>query len=273
MSPGIQCYALDLRELYSHQADRTKFETRWREFARSASDHEAIFQRDGECLLYQTESFLPELADERAPVLFVLGNPASQSVRAGMCFAFEHGARVEHRFWRALRMGGWLSFSDADRGESDVAARNESRRTQLLAGTYQSPFLIGVEVFFSFPSPASAPRWAGVAGLAALFGRRALRSIAEAERRRLAATISRYQQSRGAVIACQRDAYEGLRDPSAVPYSSARARAGALSSASAAGHAVRLFGTLPTRLAHTHAFHEVLRRHREEIIASRLQRA
>ncbi|MGH3921668.1 MAG: hypothetical protein ACRDTT_02125, partial [Pseudonocardiaceae bacterium] len=147
--------------------------------------------------------------------------------------------------------------------------RNAARRTQLLSGQYQSPFRIGIDVFFTFPSPASAPRWSGVAGLKTLFGSRALRLIAEAERARLSTTIAQYMAKPGAVVAFQRDAYEGLRERSAPPYAATTARAGELSSASAAGCAVPLFGAPPTRLAHSHAFHAVLRAYAATITAAR----
>lgn len=154
-------------------------------------------------------------------------------------------------------------------GVTDATTRNARRRTQLLGGMYDSPFLIGIDVFFTFPSPASAPRWSGVAGLTTLFGRRALRVIAEAERARLAETISGYMpRGNGAVVAFQRDAYEGLRDATARPYASLDARSGALSSPSTAGRPVRLFGAPPTRLAHTHAFQKILRGYAQEIMAS-----
>lgn len=269
-SPGIHRYRLNLRDLYPNPTVRAQFEQRWHAFAACTPDHNDLFSLDGDSLVYPTESFLPQRTDRRPPVLLILGNPASQSVRSGMCFAFERGSRGEHRFWRALRVAEFLSFNDTDRiADAGAMTRNARRRAQLLSGAYDSPFLIGIDVFFTFPSPASAPRWSGVAGLATLFGRPALRVIAEAERARLADTISGYMpRDKGAVVAFQRDAYEGLRDVTARPYTSLEARAGTLSSASAAGRPVRLFGSPPTRLAHTHAFQEVLRRYAQEIKAS-----
>jgi hypothetical protein len=257
-TPGIHRYGLNLQTLYRDRADRRRFEHRWCDFAASDPDHADLFRRDDDMLIYPTESFLTRNVDTRPSVLLVLGNPASQSVRAGMCFAFERGSQYEHRFWRALRSTGWLSFNEPCLVEPDVAARNAQRRDQLLSGRYQSPFRLGIDVFFTFPSPASTPRWSGVSGLKTLFGSHAFRLIATAERERLAQTIARFMMTPGAVVAFQRDAYEGLRANAAPPYAAPIARDGLLASPSTAGHPVPLFGAPPTRLAHTRAFHQVL---------------
>jgi hypothetical protein len=269
ISPGIHRYALNLARLYPDPQSRDEFERRWKLFADSTPDHHGLFSRDDDWLVYPTESFLTQTPDGRIPVLLVLGNPASQSVRAGMCFAFERGSTQEHRFWRALRLAGWLSFNDADMTDADASTRNTRRRGQLIGGKYESPFRIGIDVFFTFPSPASAPRWSGVAGLTALFGRKGLRLIADAERARIADTIARYMPHEGAVVAFQKDAYEGLRQNSAPAYAAAAARAGELFSDSAADTSVSLFGAPPTRLAHTHIFQAVLRTYSASIMKSR----
>ena len=67
-----------------------------------------LFRCEADSIVYLTESFLPREQDGRPPLLLVLGNPASHSVRASMCFAFEKGQRTEHRFWRALAAANWL---------------------------------------------------------------------------------------------------------------------------------------------------------------------
>jgi len=270
ISPGIQQYALDLRQLYPDGSSRARFEARWEAFVDDNHEYRELFECRGDKLVYQTESFLPPSDSSRIPVLLLLGNPALQSVQAGMCFAFERGSLSEHRFWRALRAAGWLSFDDAHLANGDVAERNAARRKDLLNAAYESPFLIGIDVFFSFPSPASTPRWAGVAGLVRLFGQPAIRGIAAAERSRLGATIAAHVR-RGAVVAFQRDAYEYLRDPLARPYSVAAARAGTLSCRLAAGQPVRLFAAPPTRFAHTQAFRDVLHEYGRQISSRPLQ--
>lgn len=267
LRPGIQQYGLDLLQLYPDPVNRARFEERWQRFVTDNAAYNELFEYNGDMLLYQTESFLPQHADGRPSVLLILGNPALQSVQAGMCFAFERGSLVEHRFWRALRSAGWLSFGDAGLVNITVAARNASRRDRLFDGAYESPFQIGIDVFFSFPSPASTPQWAGVAGLTRLFGQSACRAIAAAERRRLSTPIAACAEH-GAVVAFQRDAYEYLRDPLDRPYTAAAARAGALSSRLAAEHPVRLFAAPPTRFAHTQAFRNVLDEYKRQIISA-----
>jgi hypothetical protein len=269
VSPGICRYRLNLGELYPDGKARARFEARWEEFARSTPDQRELFSREADAIVYCTEGFLPREHNGRTPLLLVLGNPASHSVRAGMCFAFEKDHAGEHRFWRALAAANWLTFHDtAGRPDDEVDARNARRRADLLAGRYESPFLVGIEVFFTFPSPASAPTWAGVVGLEKLFGRRALRLLAAAERSRLATTISGFVSGRGAVVAFQRDAYEGLRDHAAPPYTFADAREGGLRSSSAAGCPVRLFGAPPTRMAHAQMFRRALAEYAEAIAGS-----
>jgi hypothetical protein len=135
VSPGINRYRLNLAELYADSEARARIEARWEAFYRSAEDHRDLFSRDAEAIVYRTESFLPREHDGRTPVLLVLGNPASHSVRAGMCFAFEKGHASEHRFWRALAAANWLSFYDeAGRTHDSAEARNARRRADLLAG-------------------------------------------------------------------------------------------------------------------------------------------
>lgn len=265
---GIHRYRLDLRNIFPDSQARIQFERRWQEFCQGTPDYKGLFTRQDDYLFYSTESFVPRTEDTRTPVLLVLGNPALQSVHAGMCFAFERVERQEHRFWRALRAAGWISFEDTEIALlTDPTTRNAHRRNQLLSGTYHSPFLVGIEVFFTFPTPASMPRWSGVGGLVALFGRRAVRILADVERERLAVTIAGWVSRGGAVVTFQRDAYEGLRDPCSRPYSNVDARNGKLSSPSSAGYPVPLYGAPPTRLAHSQMFQDVLKRY--EVMISR----
>ena len=263
-TPGICRYSLDLAALYPNGAARGRFEARYLEFLASAPEHPDLFGRDGQRLIYLSESFLSRVVDDRPPVLLVLGNPGSRSVCAGMCFAFEQPGCREHRFWKALREVGWLRFKDDAAG--DVRRYNAERRKALLEGDYASPFRIGIDVFHTVPSGASHIKWGGVTGLHALFGREAMARIADAERLRLARTIADFAGEEGAVVAFQKDAYEGLRDALASSYSQEAARSGKLSGTTAAGEPVRLFGALPTRLAHTGTFREALTRIGETIL-------
>ena len=98
VSPGNSRYRLDLGELYLDSETLARFKARWDEFVASSADHESLFTREADSIVYLTESFVPREQDGRTPVLLVLGNPASHSVRAGMCFALEKGKHTEHRF-------------------------------------------------------------------------------------------------------------------------------------------------------------------------------
>lgn len=262
-SPGISRYTLDLSKLYDTRRERGAFEERWSQFVSATIDHASLFVKEDDQITYSTESFLPSETDNRQSVLLLLGNPASQSVRAGMCFAFEGSLGREHRFWSALRATGWLTFRDSIYRSAEE--QNAERRAALLSMAYESPFRLGLDVFFSFPSPASTPKWSGVAGLAALFGRKPLAQIALAERVRISGVIRRHLNSSGAVVAFQKDAYEQLRDSSAPAYTSEGARSAQLMSLSAGGAEVLLVCAPPTRLAHSSGFRRVLFTYAREI--------
>ncbi len=262
IGPGIWEHELSVATLYMERGDRARFWRRWDAFLLSGPEHGHIFRRVGEKLLYHTESFLPASDDGRPCLLLIFGNPASQSTKAGMCFAHEAGGR-EHRIWGALRDGGLLSFTSPAANESDPALANHARRTEILGMEYASDFRIGVDVLFSMPSPASDPRWSGVAGLRRLFGAVALRRIAEAEGARISNVIAR-ERCVGA-IAFQKDAYEALVDPTAPEYTLLRARAGSLWG-TLRDSRVPLTCAPPTRYAHTSQFRSILRQCRARFL-------
>ena len=112
-----------------------------------------IYRLDGDKLIYTTEELIPEKTDHRPPLLLVLGNPASHSVKAGMFFSFE-GTGREHRFWKSiLRPSGVLDLAlDED---LPVTERNARRREHILDLDYDSPYRLGLAVFISLPSAAS----------------------------------------------------------------------------------------------------------------------
>ncbi len=204
VGPGIQRMALDSRMLYPDRSERHQFEARLREFLKVDTSAKVINYQDG-VVSYLTESVVPAKLDSRPPMLLLFGNPAPESVRRKCFFAGEKNRR-EHRFWRALRESGIMSF---DEGACDTDA---SKTRAMLDLAYVSPFRIGLAVFYSMPSPASDPKWSGVAGLRRLFGARALREIAECEKRRVEGLISEFMlgQPGGAVLTFQKDAYLGV---------------------------------------------------------------
>ena len=88
--PGIQECHLDLTELHPDKHDRVIFKERWSDFCRSDKTDPGVYTlNDNDTLTYFSESLIPIETDERPPLLLLLGNPASHSVSAGMCFAFE----------------------------------------------------------------------------------------------------------------------------------------------------------------------------------------
>ena len=248
----IEC-ALDLAALYSSGSERDRFEARWPDFLASDPETSRVYHRDGDTLRYGTESFVSPCADDRPPLLLMLGNPASHSVVSGICFAYEGNNGREHRFWRGLRETKLLVFdSDAsDPGyQSDWQHAAEVRRRELKDSQYESPFRIGIAVYFSMPSPASAPKWSGVAGLVRLFGLKALRRIAVEEDRRIAQLVQGFMPSGGHMMTFQSDAYEGLRSDSSPRYGMKRALQGSLLGRYWGNESVLLAGAPPTRAMH-----------------------
>ena len=90
-----------------------------------------IYRLDGYRLIRTIEQLIPEKADHRPPLLLVLGNPATHSVKAGMFFSFEDAGR-EHRFWKSiLRPSGVLDIPIDE--DLKVEERNARRRERILA--------------------------------------------------------------------------------------------------------------------------------------------
>jgi len=258
LSPGLQESRLNLDLLYAEESDRTGFERKWPEFCASDQSNSGIFRREGHVLIFRTESLIPLELDDRPPLLMLLGNPASHSVDSGFCFASE-GTNREHRFWIALRKAGLLEF-DSDRSESRLPwqERNRIRKQELFGLEYHSPFRMGIAVYFSTPSAGSGSPWAGVAGLRKLFGARALRAIEIEEQRRIQGILREFVPTGAAVMAFQRDAYEGLRSKDTPAYALGSAKAGKLYGKCKYGADVLLVGAPPTRYLHSGKMQSVL---------------
>ncbi len=261
-SPTVFRHQMDLAQLYPNEPDRLAFEERWETFLNAVGDEKDVFEKKGDTLAYLTERLSSPSNGGRRPVLLLLGNPATHSVRAGVFFTSERGG-LEHRFWKGLRRTGWLSSPDEQ--ISDNEKKNEARRSQLLSGDYESPFRISLDVFFTFPTPASGRPWSGVAGLKRLFGRGVVAAIADEERTRLARIIAELAAEDGAIVAFQRDAYERIGGEEANPYSRSLALRGELISNKAAGQQVKLLGAPPTYCALWPGFRTALRRYRQFI--------
>ena len=136
-------------------------------------------------------------------MLLFFGNPAPESVWYRCFFASEKG-RLELRFWPILEKAGIISFKKTN---EDI---NTFRTRALFDLNYESPFRIGLAAFYSLPSPASD----GVAGLRKLFGARTFREITLCEKKRIESIVQEFigDDTHGAVIVFQKDAYLGVKD-------------------------------------------------------------
>ena len=206
IEPGIQRILLNTKELYSDPEKHRQFEGRLHKFLKVDTCYKIMSYSDG-VLSYFTESVIPVKQDLRPPLLLLFGNPAPDSVRHRCFFASEKGKR-EHRFWPILEKAGIISFKNTN---EDI---NTFRTRSLFDLNYESPFRIGLAVFYSMPSPASDLKWSGVAGLSKLFGARAFREITSCEKKRVESIIQEFigDDTHGAVIAFQKGAYLGIKD-------------------------------------------------------------
>ena len=101
---------IDLKKLLPAPIQRERFNKKWKDFLESDPCNKDLFDLKGDRLKYQSEQLIPSKPDDRPPLLLVLGNPASHSVKEGMFFSFE-GNKKEHRFWKhILKPAGLLDL-------------------------------------------------------------------------------------------------------------------------------------------------------------------
>lgn len=255
---GIQKVSLNMQELYSTQKERKEFKKRLCQFLKSDSYNSKVIELQDERLVYRTECIIPEKQNSRPPLLLLLGNPASHSVYSEMFFSFEgngHKHRREHRFWKALREASILSFKSSSTKE---------RKEEMYNLGYDSPFRIGLAVFYSMPSGSSHPKWAGIAGIRKLFQKEALSKIAKCEKDRVEKLIQRFVSPKGVVFAFQKDAYLGVSTHADYDYD--KAKKGDLVGFCQCCPNVRLFCLPPTRLIHGEVALNLLRRFKEDAL-------
>lgn len=226
---------LDLKELYPTPVELTRFDAKWEEFYASDETNQYVLFRKGNIITYPHKSWIPEVASEKPSLLIVAGNPAPHSVWKDSYYAYE-GKGAEHRFWKVLRELGYINLHGKD------AAIKE----KFLNLDYDSPFRMGFDVIFTFPSTASKPRWSGVAGLEKLFGKKYLNMLFEVEKLRLHEVISTFFRNKdGQIIAMQKDAYNAISDNK---YNLTLAASRMLQSNF---NGILVTGTPPTRWLHT----------------------
>ena len=238
---NYQCI-LDLKKLYPNNQDLLSFNIRWKDFYASDKTNSYVFTRKGNVITYPHNSWVPDKKDKRNPMLFLFGNPAPHSVHKDVYFAYE-GKGTEHRFWKVLRELGFVNLIG-----TDINIKNK-----FLNLKYDSPFRLGFEVIFTFPSTASKPKWSGVMGLERLFGKKAISKILELEEARLKSVIDSFLKNGGVIVAMQKDAYNSVGNKK---YNLNLAVNGKL--VSNYNNKVKIYGTPPTRWLHTKKMKDLL---------------
>jgi hypothetical protein len=236
---------INLSALFPAEEEREKFDSKYGSFLASNADNCYVYDRRGDRLFYITEQLTPAKTDERPPVLLIFGNPATHSIKNGMFFSSQDDGK-ENRFWKhVLKPAGVLDLVFAE-GLS-TKERNKLRLECMLALNYDTPFRIGLCVYWSMPSSAGGP-WSGVAGVRKLLGSKARSQLESVERERIMSYARKFLEPGGVVVAFQKNAWEGLRSEGDPPYSIDLAKRGKLIGSLGGMPDIPLFGAPPTRL-------------------------
>ena len=145
----LKC-TVNLDRLFSDESERKRFDSKWVDFFKSDENNEAIFEIYGNMLTYDSEQLIPTKVNNKPPLLLVLGNPASHSVKNGMFFAFKDD-RKENRFWKHILKPSDILHLSYNHNKS-AKTLNRRRKEQLYNLNYHSPFRVGLCVFISMPS-------------------------------------------------------------------------------------------------------------------------
>ncbi len=256
---GVEECNLNLNLLYPNEKDRQRFELKWNNFYKSDSQNPNVFRKTNNNLVYLSESWIPTRKDDRPPVLLLFGNPASHSVVARMYFAYE-GNKREHRVWRIFREISLLHWH-APLPTASVSLTNTSKllKKKFYDLKYDSPFRLAMAVYYSMPSAPSEPQWSGVAGLYRLFGKKAMDLIEIEEQKRIKQMIKQFMPKKGAIIAFQKDAYNGVRGLKSPGYSLKMVLDGKLKAKCKLDSQTKVFGVPPTRFLQGHKAKQVLK--------------
>lgn len=165
-------------------------------------DFEEICNFNRGKLKYTSETLLPKKTGQhRRKVLFVLGNPATHSIKGKMFFFSAKNGR-RHKFWGKLEGAGLLqNFCD---GCKDRKKEADKRKDLILRGICNdNRFILGFTTFYSFPTPVEGT-FKNVAGVEKLF-RPIICKIKEGELKR----IKKMPFSKNAILICtHKDSYD-----------------------------------------------------------------
>ena len=235
-----------LDRLFPDELEKERFDSKWDDFFNSDENNEALFEISGNKLTYDSEQLIPLRADNKTPLLLVLGNPASHSVKNGLFFAFKDN-RKENRFWKhILKPAGILNLSYNQ--NMPAKTLNRRRKEQLYNLNYHSPFRIGLCVFITIPSAPGGP-WGGVAGIHKLIGAKAMRRLEAEESRRVVDCAKRFFKRKGAIVTFQKNGWNALRSEKDPAYSIEMANQGKLIGALKEMSHIPIYGVPPTRLS------------------------
>jgi hypothetical protein len=237
---------INLKKLFSTSKERNRFNRKWDNFIEPDSNNNEIFELKGDQLKYQSEQLIPSKTDNRPPLLLILGNPASHSVKEGMFFSFE-GDKKEHRFWNRILQPAVALNLPCDKKLS-FKELNEQRKNQLLNLDYRSPFRVGLCVFISMPSAPSG-KWSGVNGIQRLIGAKALRELEKEESLRVIECAKKFLTPNGIAVAFQKNAWNALRSDKDPEYKLDKAKIGKLKGTLKEMPNIPLLGVPPTRLS------------------------
>lgn len=255
----LKC-SIRLDRLFETAKERERFEKNWQNFL-EAKHNSDIYRKKGDILQYDSEQLLPSKKNRRPSLLLVFGNPAGQSVLNGMFFSFE-GNGKEHRMWNSILRPSEILDLPKETG-STLKKMNDARRKRILSLEYDSKFRIGMCVFITMPSPAGG-KWAGVAGIERLFGRRAFQRLEVEEANRVVDIAKGFIKRKGAVVAFQKNGWNALRNDADPAYGIEEARSCRLRG-NLEGTKIPLFGVPPTRL--TGPCSKALSKYRSEFLA------
>ena len=232
--------------MFEEKEERKRFDAKWKDFIASDPDNAKVYRKIGNKIIYRSEQLIPTKKNKRPPLLMVFGNPATHSVAKGMFFSFK-GKGKENRFWKSILKPARILELPFDPTQS-VGKLNTQRRQNMFNLQYDSPFRIGLGVFISMPSAAGG-KWGGVAGIQKLFGAKAFRKLELTEQGRVLECAKKFANSKGGVVAFQKNAWNALCSDGDPEYSIDLAKTGKLKGTLKGSQKIPLLCVPPTRLS------------------------